>query len=320
MLSAVRHKKAGDEEIMIIIRVMGGLGNQLQQYALYRKYESMGVEARLDMSWFAADVQANMASSRKQELDRFVSLPMKIASKDEIRAVLGRQFDEPETLFGKLQRRIVPRSAPFFTETKMYHPEIFGWKQKYLAGYWACDKYYADIMPQLRESIRFPESGDERNRKLMQEMEKCESVSMHIRRGDYLDAANAALFGNICTEKYYDSAVTFIKERFPGAVFYLFSDDVTYVREHFRGEEYHVVDWNRGEDSFYDMMLMSRCRHNICANSTFSFWGARLNRHPDKVVIRPSVHKNTQVCIPEEMKELWKGWTLISPGGEIVVY
>jgi hypothetical protein len=174
-------------------------------------------------------------------------------------------------------------------------------------------------MPALRESICFPKSGDERNLKLMQEMEKCESVSMHIRRGDYLDAANVALFGNICTEKYYDTAVTFIKERFPGAVFYLFSDDVAYVREHYQGDEYRIVDWNRGEDSFYDMMLMSHCRHNICANSTFSFWGARLNRHPDKVMIRPSVHKNTQVCIPEEMNELWKGWTLIAPGGEIVI-
>jgi hypothetical protein len=89
------------------------------------------------------------------------------------------------------------------------------------------------------------------------------------------------------------------------------------VREHFQGDEYRIVDWNRGENSFYDMMLMSHCRHNICANSTFSFWGARLNPYPDKVMIRPSIHKNTQVCIPEEMHGLWKGWTLISPEGMV---
>jgi hypothetical protein len=298
---------------------MGGLGNQLQQYALYRKYESMGVEARLDLAWFEDSVQKNMLANRQNDLVRFVDLPMKIASKEEIQTVLGRQFGEPETFFQKLQRILIPWSAPFFTENRMYHPKLLGWKQKYLVGYWACEKYYADILPELRESIRFPESSDERNLRLMQELEETLSVSMHIRRGDYLDAENAAMFGNISTEEYYDRAVMFIKEKFPEAVFYLFSDDIAYVRDHFQGEEYRIVDWNRGEDSFYDMMLMSHCRHNICANSTFSFWGARLNPHPDKVMIRPSIQKNTQVCIPEEMKELWKGWTLISPSGEIVI-
>jgi hypothetical protein len=244
---------------------------------------------------------------------------MKAASKEEIQAVLGRQFGEPETFFQKVQRMLLPWSSPFFTESKMYHPQILDWKQKYLVGYWACEKYYANILPELRESIRFPESGDERNLRLMQEMEENVSVSMHIRRGDYLDAENVTMFGHICTEEYYDMAVTFIKEKFPKAMFYLFSDDIAYARDHFQGEEYRIVDWNRGEDSFYDMMLMSHCRHNICANSTFSFWGARLNPYPDKVMIRPSIHKNTQVCIPEEMQELWKGWTLISPEGKIVI-
>ena len=149
-------------------------------------------------------------------------------------------------------------------------------------------------------------------------MEQKESVSLHIRRGDYLDEANRAMFGNICTEAYYDRAIAYMKEKFPQAVFYIFSDDSDYVKEHYQGEEYHIVDWNHGDGSFYDMMLMSHCRHNICANSTFSFWGARLNRHQDKVMIRPSIHKNTQVCVPEEMKQLWQGWMLITPAGEII--
>ena len=100
--------------------------------------------------------------------------------------------------------------------------------------------------------------------------------------------------------------------------FFLFSDDIPYVREQYQGEQYQIIDWNQGRDSFYDMMLMSRCRHNICANSTFSFWGARLNPHRDKIMIRPSIHKNTQTCVPEQMKELWKGWVLITPQGKLV--
>lgn len=303
---------------MIIIRVMGGLGNQLQQYALYKKYESMGVETRLDLSWFDDTVQENMLAGRKFELGCFEHLPMEIASKEEIKAVLGRQFGEPEKFLAKVKRKINPASAPVFTESAMYHPQILNWDQKYLVGYWACEKYYADIMPKIRESIRFPQSSDVRNRTMAQEMDQAESVSVHIRRGDYLDAANITMFGNICTDAYYDSAIAYMKKKFPQAEFYIFSDDSAYVRERYQGEEYHIVDWNRGDASFYDMMLMSRCRHNICANSTFSFWGARLNQHSDKVMIRPSIHKNTQVCVPEEMKELWQGWTLISPAGEFI--
>lgn len=303
---------------MIIIRVMGGLGNQLQQYALYKKYESMGVEARLDLSWFDGAVQENMLAKRRLELSYFLDLPMKIASKEEVESVLGRQFEESEKLFAKIKRKMNSASAPVFTESDMYHPQILEWTRKYLVGYWACEKYYGDIMPEIRDSIRFPESGNERNSKTVQEMEHTQSVSVHIRRGDYLDTANVEMFGNICTEAYYDSAIAYIKDKIPQAVFYIFSDDSAYVREHYQGEEYHIVDWNRGDDSFYDMMLMSHCRHNICANSTFSFWGARLNKHPDKVMIRPSIHKNTQVCVPEEMKSLWQGWTLISPAGEFI--
>ncbi len=303
---------------MIIIRVMGGLGNQLQQYALFRKYESMGVEARLDLSWFDRDVQENMLAKRRLELNRFVGLPMKIASREEITAVWGRQFGEPEKLWAKVKRKVRPEASPVFTEYDQYHPQILDWKSKYLVGYWACEKYYGDILGEIRDSIRFPKGGDERNLMLMREMEQTQSVSVHIRRGDYLDTANLELFGNICTEAYYDRAIACIKRRFPQAAFYLFSDDSEYVRAHYQGEEYHIVDWNRGEESFYDMMLMSCCRHNICANSTFSFWGARLNRHGDKMMIRPSIHKNSQSCVPEEMKSLWRGWTLISPAGEII--
>ena len=83
------------------------------------------------------------------------------------------------------------------------------------------------------------------------------------------------------------------------------------------GEEFSVVDINRGKDSFYDMWLMSRCRHNICANSTFSFWGARLNQYEGKIVMRPTIHRNNQVFEPERMHGLWKGWVFVDNRGNI---
>ena len=301
---------------MIIIRVMGGLGNQLQQYALYRKFQSMGKQARLDLAWFSQSVQASMAAPRRFALSDFVDLPLEEASGEEVRALLGRAYEERAGIGEKLKRRLLPGQMPVFEESEMFHGEILCWDDRYLVGYWACEAYYADILERLREEIRFPKGSDEKNRETMEEMGGQTAVSIHIRRGDYLDAENAAMFGGICTEAYYDTAIRYIREKCPGAVFYVFSDDTDYVRDHYRGAEYRIVDWNRGEDSFYDMQLMSCCKHNICANSTFSFWGARLNGTADKIMIRPSIHKNTQVCVPEQMKKLWAGWTLVTPAGE----
>lgn len=308
---------------MVIVRAMGGLGNQLQQYALYRKLEHIGKDVRLDISWFRNEaLQASMAAGRELELDYLNRLPYKVASEEEIRSVLGRLWEEPENFAGKIKRKLHPALSTFFEESDMYHGQIFSMNDKYLVGYWACEKYYADIMNVLRADITFPHSADSgtesRNREMIQQMEETCSVSVHIRRGDYLDDSNKALFGGICTEAYYRKATEYMRERFPDARFFIFSDDIPYVKEHYQGKEYQIIDWNHGKDSFYDMMLMSRCRHNICANSTFSFWGARLNPCDGKVMIRPSIHKNTQVCIPEQMKELWQGWLLITPYGEML--
>ena len=307
---------------MIIIKAMGGLGNQLQQYALYKKLESMGKDVRLDVSWFQnPETQSEVLAERELELDNFEGISYKIATPEDIKSVLGRTHEEKESAKSKLKRKFFPSSNPTFTETDMYHEEIFGFTDKYLEGYWACEKYYADILPTLREEIHFPDPDEdvrELNENVIRKMEECDSVSVHIRRGDYLEGANRAIFGAISTEAYYKSAIAYIKERNPQAKFYFFSDDIPYVKEHYDDDNYEMIDWNHGKNSFYDMMLMSHCRHNIAANSTFSFWGARLNQNPSKIMIRPSIHKNSQVFIPGQMQELWKDWILITPQGKVV--
>lgn len=308
---------------MIIIRLMGGLGNQMQQFALYKKLESLGRDVRLDLNWFhRSGEEAAVLAERELELNYFEGLSYRIASEQEIRSVLGRLWEEPESVFSRIRRKVLPSSDPCFEETDMYHEQVFDFTDKYLVGYWACEKYYADILDSLRRELRFPESGNAQvqydNAGMIEQMELTDSVSIHIRRGDYLDPANSAMFGGICTEAYYDAAIAHIRREQPAARFFIFSDDIPYVRKRYAGEGFEIIDWNKGRDSFYDMMLMSHCKHNICANSTFSFWGARLNAYPGRCIIRPSVHKNTQVCVPEQMKELWQGWTLITPQGEII--
>ena len=300
---------------MIIIQVAGGLGNQLQQYALYRKFVRMGKEARLDLSWFD-EIKENdgeaKVTSRNLELAYFDRLVYETCTREEKERLTGS-----DGLSGKLRRKLLPSTIHWFHESKMYHPEILSFEDMYLSGYFACEKYYSDILYDLREKIQFPPSGNPLNRELAQEMRECASISVHVRRGDYLNEENKAMFGNICTDAYYRKAMEIIKEEVPDAHFYLFSDDVTYVKEKYQGDEFTVVDFNHGRDSFYDMWLMSNCRHNICANSTFSFWGARLNGNEGKIMVRPTIHKNSQVFRKEEMDELWQGWRFVSPEGKL---
>lgn len=302
---------------MIIIQVTGGLGNQLQQYALYRKYVSLGVEARLDISWFEQSLprrngRNDAVTQRKFELSNFDRLIFEKCTKEEKTELIGS-----DGIMGKIRRKILPFTVHWFHETQMYHPEILQFDNMYLSGYFACEKYYSDIFYDLREKIQFPPSDNPQNRELAKEMRSCASVSVHVRRGDYLNEENRAMFGNICTDAYYRKAMEHIKDEVPDVHFYVFSDDVSYVKQHYQGEEFTVVDINHGKDSFYDMWLMSNCKHNICANSTFSFWGARLNGNERKIMIRPTIHKNSQVFQKEEMEQLWQGWRFISPGGQL---
>lgn len=297
---------------MVIIQLAGGLGNQLQQYALYRKFVRLGKEARLDTSWFLAKGQrGKVLAERELELDYFDRLIYEVCTPEEKAHLIGQ-----DGVFGKLKRKLIPGSIRWFHENEIYHPEIFTFEEMYLSGYFACEKYYADILHDLREKIQFPTSKNPLNQEMGKEMQNCNSVSVHVRRGDYLDPENVAMFGNICTPAYYRKALEIVKEKVPDAHFYLFSDDIPYVKKEFGGDAYTVVDINHGKDSFYDMWLMSQCRHNICANSTFSFWGARLNGYKDKLMIRPTIHKNSQTFQKEEMEGLWPGWSFVSPAGQ----
>ncbi len=296
---------------MIIVEAAGGLGNQLQQYALYRKFRSLGREAKLDISWFDKENQKKMPAKRELELNYFEGLTYEICTPKEKAALAGSGG-----LSGKIRRKFLPFTVRHFYEKEMYCPKLLDFENCYLSGYFACEKYYRDILDVLRREIRFPESRNPHNKQMAQEMKECEAVSVHIRRGDYLDAENKAMFGNICTDAYYEKALEVVRRKAPKARFYLFSDDISYAKEKYQGEEFTVVDINRGKDSFYDMWLMSCCKHNICANSTFSFWGARLNGNKEKIMIRPTIHKNTQKFDKQEMEDLWQGWHFVSPEGK----
>ena len=297
---------------MIIIHVMGGLGNQLYQYALYEKLRTLGKTVKLDLYAYK-DAEGADREWRELELEWLDGLQYEVCTPEERRNFL----DSSMKLQDRLRRKLFGRRSRQVDERRAYMPEIFEMDDVYLYGFWGCERYYADITALLQERIRFPKSENPRNAAVMAEMEQQQSVSIHIRRKDYLTVADGKRYMGICTDKYYEAAVRYVSERVEHPVYYIFSDDVVYARARFCAPNMQVVDWNTGKESLQDMALMSRCKHNICANSTFSIWGARLNRNPGKLMIRPLHHDNYEDMDAVQIQEDWKGWILIDADGRI---
>ena len=131
---------------------------------------------------------------------------------------------------------------------------------------------------------RIPLTG--KTHEIAERMGKCNSVGIHIRRGDYVGGSM-----DLLTREYYLNVMRYMTERVDDPVFFFFSDDPDHVRNEYGNIpcRFEIIDGNKGKDSYFDMQLMSECRHNIICNSSFSLWGAVLNRHKDKIVIRPCV-------------------------------
>lgn len=301
---------------MVIIHVMGGLGNQLYQYAMYEKLKSIGKTVKLDLYAYTEAVGEDK-EWRKLELSRFEEMHFDVCTKKERRAFL----DNSRKPWDRMRRKLCGRQDRTVRENAEYMPEIFDMDNVYLYGFWGCERYYKNILPWLREKIIFPKSDNpevaKHNVACIKQMAAENAVSIHVRRSDYLSVAGGARYMGICTEAYYQEAMRYIEKHVEKPVYYIFSDDTEYVKSKFKGNNIHIVDWNLGSDSLFDMQLMSRCRHHICANSTFSMWGAMLNPNEDKLMLRPLRHDNYEKAAVEEVQQNWTGWILLDKDGKV---
>lgn len=155
-------------------------------------------------------------------------------------------------------------------------------------GTWQSPLYFKGVENDVRLAFRFDVSKlNDTTKSLLDMIRTCNSVSLHIRRNDYLSDGYALGFGGICTPDYYHRATSYIQQRIVQPRFIIFSDDIGWCQNNLDIPEAVYVDCNYGSESWQDMFLMSQCKHNIIANSSFSWWGAWLNAHPDKIVIAP---------------------------------
>lgn len=291
---------------MIIVKFMGGLGNQMYQYALYTRLKGGGKTVKADLSGFNRNNPHG--DKRNLEITRFPNVELDVCSAEERAAFI----DEDRRLADRVRRKLCGSRTRITREEALFMPEIFGMEDAYLLGYWSCPEYYTPVLPQLREAFAFPRSISGDNAAALEKIKRGHSVSIHIRRGDYLEPKYFERFGSICTEQYYSAAIKYVKDSVADPHFFVFSDDPDYVRERYCGKEFTVVDWNEGEDqAISDMQLMAACRHNICANSTFSKWAAILNGNEKKIVMAPLKHTADEELPAETILHYWKGWTFI---------
>ena len=178
------------------------------------------------------------------------------------------------------------------------------------SGYWQTEQYFKAISTIIRTEFLFDEKRlNEKTKLLLEEINKNRgnSVSIHIRRGDYeMDETVRQKHGGICTVRYYQESMVYMQGKIGGdCVFYLFSDDPLWVKENLYTPDRLIIDWNKGDESWQDMLLMSACSHHIIANSSFSWWAAWLGDYEGKIVTAPSKWYNDDVA-PYILPESWK--------------
>jgi hypothetical protein len=269
---------------MIFIRLKGGLGNQLFQYAMgLRLARKHNTELKLDISVYKND------PLRFYALDVFnISAP--IATDQELQMVKPAKpprwsfksiFQTQPDLNSGNSYRVLNEKHFHFDSKVLDAPD-----NVYLDGHWQSEKYFKDVEDIVRREFSFKGSLDKQNKKLLDEIENTASVSVHIRRGDYV--TNTRLAHGTCSLDYYLNCAGIICERRENVRFYVFTDDPKWVADNLRLPSLTtIVEGNEDFQSYKDLWLMSACRDNIIANSSFSWWSAWLNANPSKMVFAP---------------------------------
>lgn len=313
---------------MNIIRMSGGLGNQMFQYALYLKLKSMGKEVKFD------DINEYRSEDARPIMLAVFGVEYPRATWDEITAFTDGSMEPLK----RIRRKLFGRRAIEYEEKGFYDERVLSFDSMYLRGSFQSEKYFEDMEDEIRkvyhfrelDEMRLPRELYESTRHWLTEIRSAEAVGLHMYRGDSRN--NEELYDGICTEQYYAGAVRYIQERVPDAKFFIFSNEPKWVknwvvslmksqiteemtREDIRNLEkrFVLVQANSEYTAYLDLFLMSKCKHNIISNSSFSWWAAWMNENKDKLVVSP----NHWVNGVEDKNVYTRGMTLIDEQGKV---
>lgn len=288
---------------MKIVNILGGLGNQMFVYAMYLALK----EAHPD-----EDVLLCRRSYKGYplhngyELDRIFGIEAPEASLIQLANVAYPYFNYKTW---QLMRHFFPQRksmASGTTQIPFDYKQVTREDDAFYDGYWQNEKNFLPIRDKIIETFAFSDFTDEKNLALAQKLKGVRAASCHLRRGDYL---TDPIYG-VCNTNYYARAVKELNQTVKPDMYCVFSDDIEWCKENLvdligRDKEVIFVDWNKGRESYRDMQLMSLCHYNIIANSSFSWWGAWLNNHEDKVVLAPEIWMNKPL-VNDPICDSWK--------------
>jgi len=279
---------------MLIVWCLGGLGNQMFQYAFYRVLRAKHKNVKLDISEYEYRNSHNNLHNG-YELERVFGVKPDYASCEDM-----KKFNQ--NIFNKILRKVAFKQDIVSQKDFGYSGKYFNLDNKYLKGYWQSEKYFKQYEDVIREDFTFP-ALDQRNEKIAEDIFASDSVSIHVRMGDYV---NHPLHGGICDLEYYAKAIEIIYAKIREPRFFIFSNDIAWCQNNLGLSNAVYVEGNYGDKSYIDMQLMSLCKHNIIANSSFSWWGAWLNQNIDKIVIAPKKWFNdSTINIDDVIPDEW---------------
>jgi hypothetical protein len=266
---------------MLVVLLKGGLGNQLFQYSIGRALSlEYNIELKLDLSFLIDRTNLDI-TYRNFELSNF-NINASIATKKELIKYKKYTFKSFFKFYSILN----------FTENNFTYKINYIEKKThiYLDGFWQSEKYFKKYRNSLLNELVPIRKPNDLNKEYINLILNSNSISVHIRRGDYISNNNANTFHGLCSIDYYLNAISYIINHIKNPVFYFFSDDINWVKNNFDNSSFqkYFISHNFENTSFEDLRLMTYCKHNIIANSTFSWWGAWLNTNPNKIVIAPS--------------------------------
>ncbi|NTW53988.1 MAG: alpha-1,2-fucosyltransferase [Chlorobaculum sp.] len=285
---------------MIIVKVTGGLGNQLFQYAAGRHLAFINnSEVVLDLSWYSKIPSADTV--RNYELDKY--------------QIKARTTSFTENIFCQIHNNRTIKKLPLLNKyiykykekSFFFDPNVLSLRDNvYLNGYWQSQLYFEGIAEIIKNEFTPIATPSEEDAKLISIIKKTSCIGVHVRRGDYVSKINTANTHGTCSPEYYQNAFSIICSHINNPHFIVFSDDIKWSKNNidFPGTV-SFASHNGAENAFQDLRLMSLCDHQIIANSSFSWWAAWLNQKEDKIIISPKQWFadntiNTSTLIPKE--------------------
>lgn len=266
-----------------VVFLSDGLGNQMFQYALYASLKDQGYNVTVNKGILKNNFQHN-----GYELDQVFDIYIDSNFFDLFLMQSIRYFIvwKPNSIVKKLFKLL---RITLITDTTKNNIEKFKkYNIVYFRGYFQSIDYFHNLN-NIHKIFCFKEEKiSNQSKEILTLIKQNNAISIHIRRGDYLSENNKSLFGGICTTEYYQQAIEIMCSKVNNPYFFIFSNDIEWCKKNIQLPHSYYVNCNKGKDSWQDMFLMSKCKHNIIANSTFSWWGAYLNENPQKIVISPS--------------------------------